>query len=60
MSLGGPPLKMRLKKSCKSAGLVGLGALSEGVLKRESGKVQRYFVLEPQGEMMVFSAFIDI
>lgn len=33
MSFGGPPLKMRLKKSCKSAGLVGLAACSDGVLK---------------------------
>lgn len=34
MSLGGPPLKMRLKKSCRSAGLVGPVACSEGVLCR--------------------------
>lgn len=40
MSLGGPPLKMRLKKSCKSAGLVGPGACSEGVLKGKGGKIR--------------------
>lgn len=37
MSFGGPPLKMRLKKSCKSAGLVGPGACSEGALKVKVG-----------------------
>ena len=44
MSLGGPPLKIRLKKSCKSAGLVGGVALSEGVLEVKVGKF-RCFVL---------------
>lgn len=34
ISLGGAPLKIRLKKSCKSGGLVGPGACSEGVLCR--------------------------
>lgn len=48
MSFGGAPLKMRLKKSCKSAGLVGPGGCSEGGLEeretegggREGGRVQ--------------------
>lgn len=39
MSLGGPPLKMRLKKSCRSAGFVGPVACSEGVLK---GSVEKF------------------
>lgn len=34
MSFGGAPLKMRLKKSCRSAGLVGPGDGSEGGLFR--------------------------
>lgn len=50
MSLGGPPLKMRLKKSCKSAGLVGPVACSEGDLKGKSWKK-----LEPYSDFFFMS-----
>lgn len=37
MLLGGAPLKMRLKKSCRSAGLVGPVVCSEGDLEAKVG-----------------------
>lgn len=40
MLLGGAPLKMRLKKSCRSAGLLGPVACSDGDLE---GKIGEYF-----------------
>lgn len=46
MLLGGAPLKMRLKKSCRSAGLVGPVVCSEGDLDAKVGNyVELFFFL---------------
>lgn len=42
-SVGGPPLKMRLKKSCRSAGLGGPGLCSGFVLKRKDDVFKKTF-----------------
>lgn len=60
MSLGGPPLKMRLKKSCKSAGLVGPVACSEGDLKEKSWKVHRSSVLEPYSDFFLWAQQVKL
>lgn len=44
MLLGGAPLKMRLKKSCRSAGLVGLVVCSEGDLEAKVGNYMELFL----------------
>lgn len=43
MLLGGAPLKMRLKKSCRSAGLVGPVVCSDGDLEAKDGKYMELF-----------------
>lgn len=45
MLLGGAPLKMRLKKSCRSAGLVGPVVCSEGDLGAHVGKSRPLYSL---------------
>lgn len=43
MLLGAAPLKMRLKKSCRSAGLVGPVVCSEGDLEAKVGNYVEFF-----------------
>lgn len=43
MLLGGAPLKMRLKKSCRSAGLVGPVVCSDGDLEAKDGNYMELF-----------------